>query len=1554
MTYSNADIYKMLNALSGQESAGDYTIDNRSGSKAHGKYQIMPASWGEWAGEILGDSNAPQTPENQERVAFGKVKEYAETYGIEEVPYIWYSGNPSTAYTDATLDKPQEWNGDKYPSIRQYANEVLERFNGAGDTTGGVEAEGFNPFSLFEDYNDINYVPENPVGNYIAQKPTFTDKFEDAVFNSAFIGGLRTQRQLAGLADERGFRLTQEQIDDIQKRVGDYDATYWIVSNARSMAQVEALVTMKQEDLRRQERIANEGLFDISWSTAGTLLGNALDPLNYIPIVGAGAKINTLAKFGKVFAKGAAFTLAERGATQALTGYSQNYVEAAMLGGLMQAGVPLLANKYKEWRGGSKLATDTADDIKLLPAPGTPKMLPAGKNTPLLPAGGKAGGALAVVKGAVEKPLKVVEGEVLSGEIVPVQKATRNLNSPIIDTTAEVLSTPKVIDKVTYRLLDMGMSAQDLVNGKRPPFVKTIATEFLDALHAAHTDVLSKTIKNKKLKAMLDPKKNIFVVSKKDAARIVSDRGGKWTDNIKGFYDDETGAIGLVADNLKSEADVLKTIWHEAGSHGLRMLLPEVEYAKLMNELTQKMIKPSPALRRAMERARLAGNEGELDEILGYLAEEVKPSNPLMHSLHKMVNKAFNLLGMKGKLSDEDFLDLMKEATRKRTRGGYVHTPDGGVIYKGLHFSKDNILNPEAIDRAGRLFGAKESVVNAMKDKTEWLFKRAGYFGTVYSVGETSKSMKLSSIIDRLVNNPFMNKPLEKRTIENIKTQLRSEGDGILNDFLKKRTVLMSKLQMFSAQNYTDVNEMLVRAYDAKYAGAKGFKTKDIPQEVWDCVNILHEQRNWVKELTEHPERYGGNDLEALCKTGWLPYDNAFYRQVDPLKYRDALNMRFGGDQKKMYEWLVDYAKATADRGALKRQLDAKKLRAYKEKLAEWNKTKQGEKPQKPQLTEKDYLADFEKRCEAWARGITDEGAYKNVGNNLTTLEYNISNLTFLRERLPMDTSLKRNLGEAEVSFDDLLRSYDLDTYLPMMQNRLCGEVALTAEFKRGQQFTFHTPLGDKRTVDYTPDNLREVIKAELDTAVAQGKTTRQDAQKDLKAFNIAIARLRGVPLDGELSMSDMLADSLNSFAYVRNSGNMVFNQMGEVSGLLAQGHFSAVLEMFPVIGEWIQKMHYGKDADKYALEALRVLNAQQTERFMFGNANNFTSRRYQNFLGDTATARTLDKANGMIRAASQFASYTTGFAQTEGQMLRLSRYYAFNDLTKWVAGKDMGLFNPFTTKRLRVAGLNTKEAIAQFRQDLASYLHKNKQGEVLGINVKKLRAENPELYGKVFDFIESRSNWAMVQASIGNENIMKTGSAGWKLLFMFKNFVMMAVQSQAMRAYYNRTWDDALSATLSMATNASVVYGLAYARSKYSVNKDNPAAHQRYMDEQYKNLWYTAIMRSTMLGAPLSPVNDVLEATGNAPVASIRTTTNRYVKRDKKNAEGVVGDYLSQLPAVRGVYDVADIAQTAIKEGRYTQKDLEKFLKMFPVQNAIPIMILRDEIVARSGLPRK
>lgn len=83
---------RIANAIKKVESGGDYNARGASGET--GAYQFMPATWKQWAGEFLGDPNAPQTPQNQDRVALARIDSWlAEGRTPEQIALLWNSGS---------------------------------------------------------------------------------------------------------------------------------------------------------------------------------------------------------------------------------------------------------------------------------------------------------------------------------------------------------------------------------------------------------------------------------------------------------------------------------------------------------------------------------------------------------------------------------------------------------------------------------------------------------------------------------------------------------------------------------------------------------------------------------------------------------------------------------------------------------------------------------------------------------------------------------------------------------------------------------------------------------------------------------------------------------------------------------------------------------------------------------------------------------------------------------------------------------------------------------------------------------------------------------------------------------------------------------------------------------------------------------------------------------------------------------------------------------------------------------------------------------------------
>jgi hypothetical protein len=132
------ELEALRNAIIGQESAGDHTLLNASGSGAMGLGQVMPENVPAWSREILGrevtTAEFLSNPSLQITIIDGKLQQYWsaalwQAHGnpdeaVRRVASWWYCGDPHK-FADTA---PQFWNGDRYPSIAEYTEEVLQRF----------------------------------------------------------------------------------------------------------------------------------------------------------------------------------------------------------------------------------------------------------------------------------------------------------------------------------------------------------------------------------------------------------------------------------------------------------------------------------------------------------------------------------------------------------------------------------------------------------------------------------------------------------------------------------------------------------------------------------------------------------------------------------------------------------------------------------------------------------------------------------------------------------------------------------------------------------------------------------------------------------------------------------------------------------------------------------------------------------------------------------------------------------------------------------------------------------------------------------------------------------------------------------------------------------------------------------------------------------------------------------------------------------------------------------------------------------------------------------
>lgn len=143
-------IGKLTAAIVSKESGGNYNAVNKD-TMATGIGQVIPENIGPWTlkyyGESLTQEQFLNNPTAQNAVVRGQIKDYFNTqksqgYSDEQaarrVASQWYSGNPNLSENT----RPQYSNGNEYPSIASYADDIVKRMGGTSTTTSAaVEPE---------------------------------------------------------------------------------------------------------------------------------------------------------------------------------------------------------------------------------------------------------------------------------------------------------------------------------------------------------------------------------------------------------------------------------------------------------------------------------------------------------------------------------------------------------------------------------------------------------------------------------------------------------------------------------------------------------------------------------------------------------------------------------------------------------------------------------------------------------------------------------------------------------------------------------------------------------------------------------------------------------------------------------------------------------------------------------------------------------------------------------------------------------------------------------------------------------------------------------------------------------------------------------------------------------------------------------------------------------------------------------------------------------------------------------------------------------------------
>lgn len=91
-TGNDIEAQNLAKAIRQRESGGNFNAVGDAGT-SHGGYQFQKNTWKQYAKEVLGDENAEMTPQNQNAVAYGKIKKWKDGgKSAAEIAAMWNAG----------------------------------------------------------------------------------------------------------------------------------------------------------------------------------------------------------------------------------------------------------------------------------------------------------------------------------------------------------------------------------------------------------------------------------------------------------------------------------------------------------------------------------------------------------------------------------------------------------------------------------------------------------------------------------------------------------------------------------------------------------------------------------------------------------------------------------------------------------------------------------------------------------------------------------------------------------------------------------------------------------------------------------------------------------------------------------------------------------------------------------------------------------------------------------------------------------------------------------------------------------------------------------------------------------------------------------------------------------------------------------------------------------------------------------------------------------------------------------------------------------------------
>lgn len=1078
-----------------------------------------------------------------------------------------------------------------------------------------------------------------------------------------------------------------------------------------------------------------------------------------------------------------------------------------------------------------------------------------------------------------------------------------------------------------------------------------IRSETVKEMKKLHDAEYGKKI-GSKIYDTLEKNGSVIATTYEKAASLVSRVSGRELPrDAKAFYVPNENYTVLLTDNIKDPARVDALLAHELGVHaGLEKSIGTENFTKLMEDVKKYMNKKN----HVFNDIRRQYDTQDPEEVFAHAVEDDKLPAGFRNRIGGIINKAFGERGSSVTLDKDDVTKLLLAQKREADAQhlGIHYNPDGSTAFAGMRFSRDNLLNPKLFEDLYELDPTITKETQAALG-TNGLAQGVGKFleQGIYGLMANSNSNTARALAGHL----FMD--ARGRGLSKLETLSGEEQkEAIIKrlavpylGYADARLAWMNankKIDRRSAQLAFD--NMAVRYYNAKYAGNKASALMDVPEEVKKAAEHMRRYREEQIDIGKHSADYFGAKTDNLIEKEWEAVDDELWRQIDDhlrANFQAHFNS-FEDAADHLREYIRAAAKYDTIKEVIKRDVRMENARIKAKNI---ERTTKGlpEKPLKemPEPTDQDAKDWLEKRLDDEIESIllrdTDEISTdpKVIGR--------VGELNFLKQRIPMDTSLemKMNAGtpnEFSFSFDNNLRNFDMDAIVQKNMQRFGGEIA----FKN----VFHTEKEYQEALTKIENELSK--SSRLGDANKSVLNEYHEIERSLK-------ELRGCrPREDILTKTTALLRLGLNTSYVKNGANMSWAQLGEIGGAIAYGGLHNLVGFLPSLSKLALRARQGKVSAEEAMEAERFLCGAALEAET--HTINFQDRAIHDaFTKDAdriggALVRMSDWIHNLGKVTSSlnmlpkmtesmYRHFRTGYIADA-----VAYAHGFKTFSKWR--------NPFTEAKLKASNI-TPEKFDNIMENLRKYTQVDEKGNIVGNDWNAWRENDPQSYFQFYGMTQTHAERAIVSGTKqGNKNLVKANSWLMRVLLQFKDYNLRAISGQTMRALTARDLDDAIAFGMSMATNTAAFMLRAGFKGTLMYAAGNATGANDYLKQQFDEgqLLRVAALRSAM-ASPLSFFNDAVEAGTGIP--TIRTTVDRSTRAPKdQDAKDKFGNAVAQLPAIQELLApvTAGIGAAGFMSGEGTQRDVRRLYNVLPIPRFIPFMTYIDSLIKNSGVPEK